>query len=161
MYIRFVSARPHPRVEAEAGMWDAYWRLRRQFDPQFEDVLGRRIRHVPEKRTLRRKWLALLDAAEPFRRLRCPESRGPARVRGGRRALFWFKPAAGWAAVGRGPGTVILDARALAGQMARWGIEIREITIRDPGTVLWQDDDQVLAIPRGRVPRAFRTAGSR
>ena len=161
MYIRFVSAHPHPRVEAEAGIWDAYWRLRRHVDSQFEDALGRPIRHAPEKRTLRRKWLALLDAAEPFHMLRCPALRGPARVRGGRHALFWFKPTAAWKKAGRGPGTVILDARALAGQMARWGIEIREIAIRDPGTILWQDAHQVMAIPQGPVPRAFRNAALR
>jgi len=153
MYLRFVSSRAHPRVPAEAGIFEAYWRLKATLDPRLDKQSRRLAEPMLRHRVLRRKWLALLDAAEPFRRLGMPVLRGPARDRRARQALFWFKPDARWR--GRAPGTVVLDARAFAGQLARWQVEIREIRTAEPGEIIWDDRYQILAIPKCAVPRAF------
>jgi len=150
MYIRFVSARPHPLVAAEAGIFDAYWRVQDNADPR----LNRPSSKMPRHRSLRRRWIALLDAADELSRLAPPQVRGKGRIRGANRALFWFKQDARWWDT-RSPGTVVLSARELAHQLSFWGVEIREISTHNPGRVLWENSYQVLAAPADPVPRAF------
>lgn len=159
MYIRFVSARPHPLVHAEAGLFEAYWHILDTADARLGKKPGRLQERMPRHRTLRRRWIALPEAGRNLSSLGRPQLSGPDRVKGGKRALFWFRANAGWR---RGwdekstsPGTVIFDARELAHRLTVWGIEIREITTRSPGQVLWQDEHQVLAVPEKPVPRAF------
>ncbi|MEO0622339.1 MAG: hypothetical protein AAFU49_09795 [Pseudomonadota bacterium] len=154
MYLRFVWNRLHPRVAAEAGMFQAYWALLDRIEPTLFDQV-RPWRQVPRDRMLRRRWLALRDAAAAFADMDAPEMRGPRRLRGAKAALFWFPARA--ALPKSQPGTVVLAARAMAWELARWDVEIREITTRSPGEILWCDPHQVLARPTEPVPRAFRS----
>lgn len=154
MFIRFVWDRPHPTVPAEAGMFDAYWRVRETAVPEPGPSRGRRGRNPCVDRVRRRHALALRAAATPFNRLRMPVFAGSDRVRGARGALFWFPADAAWP--GQAKGTVVMDAWGLVHELARWGIEIRTIESRDPGRLLWSDPHQVLAMPEAPVPRAFR-----
>lgn len=82
-----------------------------------------------------------------------PRLSGKARSRSARRSLFWFRhDASFW---GERPGSVIDRARQLGQAVTLAGIEIREITLADPGDLIWEDNKQVLARPIGAVPRAF------
>lgn len=83
-----------------------------------------------------------------FRRLRVPPDFKRRRLRRqARQALSWLKAdGADW---------ILDDIRLMAWAMGEAGIEIRSLRTRDPGMVLWEDAEQVLALPNGRVPRAF------
>lgn len=71
-----------------------------------------------------------------------------------RKSLFWFKPDATFH--GFEKGSMIRRARELAAALTAAGGEIRELRIKDPGEIVWEDFDQVLAYPAPRsVPRAF------
>lgn len=132
-------------------MFDAYWKLGERLAGRLEDAWA--VRNDRRLRRDRHRWLALEASARPFNELGMPRLRGPGRLRGGRAGLFWFDEDSAWQGCRRG--TVLLSARAMAFEMSRWGIEIREIRIAAPGRVLWRDPYQVLAVPHGTVPRAF------
>ena len=154
MYTRFVWDSQHPRVDAEAGIFDAYWKIRDRFY-----AVGDAGSNVHRKRDLswrrdRRKWLALDAAVREFGSLRSPFRESKTIHRQGQDALFWFIDDAGY--VGHAKGTLLLTARAVAHELSKWDVEIRELHCRHPGEILWQDHDQVLAKPIGTVPRAFR-----
>lgn len=153
MYIRFVCNRPHPRVPAEAGIFDAYWRLGETLEAEVSPRISRRGRGPRFNRVRNRHYLALRAAVAAFTDLDGPKLRGAGRLRGGRAGLFWFRTDAAWQ--GHHTGTVVQDAWGLVYELARWGVEIRAIESADPGRVLWSDPYQVLAVPSGPVPRAF------
>ena len=76
----------------------------------------------------------------------------PAIFKGGRRhhcakqSLCWLKPEAEW----------LLDkVRYAAWLLTEAGMPIRCIKTRNPGPIIWEDDDQIVSVPgKVRVPRA-------
>ena len=153
MYTRFVWNRPHPKLDAEAGIFDAYWTIERRLDAVGGAGSRRQRQETPNWRRERQRWIALRSAVREFGSLQIP-------FRGGRpvhpewkRALFWFVDDA--ACVGHAKGTILLTARAVAHELSKWDVEVRELHREDPGEVIWNDGDQVLAKPPKDLGRAF------
>jgi len=49
-----------------------------------------------------------------------------------------------------------MRARELASVLTLAGCEIREVRLTNPGKIVWDDEVQVLALPKnGKVPKAF------
>jgi hypothetical protein len=83
-----------------------------------------------------------------------PRLRSQVRTQKIRQSLFWFKSDAAF--YGHPKGSMVRRARELADAISSAGIEIRELSTTDPGEIIWNDLDQVLAWPDGRaIPRAF------
>ncbi len=140
MYVRFVSAQPHPTVDAELGMFAA----RDEID--FSRCKGR-IQKAHEEAFA---WFT----GRPHGGLTYPRLKGRVRTRNVRQSLFWFKPDAQF--LGFEKGSVIRRARELAAVITSAGYEIRELQMVNPGEILWEDSVQVLACPNGRIiPKAF------
>ena len=149
MYIRFVSARQHPAVDAEAGIFFEVWELM-DSSAYWKNV----VRGSPSYRSSRRRRKALYQSFDAFDDLGTPKLTGRGRLRDATRALFWFKAEAKWEH-SRHKGSVVISARDLVRDLRYWGVEIREVSVECPGRILWQDDVQVLAVPEHPVPRAF------
>lgn len=84
-----------------------------------------------------------------------PRLTGKLRTSAVRKSLFWFKEDARfW---NDKKGSVVRRARELGDALTLAGCEIREIRHPAPGRIVWQDLDQVLALPKPdqTVPRAF------
>jgi len=83
-----------------------------------------------------------------------PRLTGKLRSQKVRKCLFWFEADASfW---GYRKGSVVRRARDLAAVMTEAGCEIREVTVKDPGEIIWKDTIQVLAhYSSDKVPRAF------
>lgn len=140
-YIRYVCNLPHPTVkDAELGMFLA----RDEID---FSVLKRSLQKAHEEAFY---WFSKNGGGG----LAYPEFRGKSRTYKVRKSLFWFKEDARWV-FGSG-GSVILRARELAKVLTEAGQEIREITIEDPGEIIWEDSNQILAFPKDiEIPKAF------
>lgn len=84
-----------------------------------------------------------------------PRLKGKLRTSSVRKSLFWFKKDAYFWNYEKG--SVVRRARDLANVLTGAGCEIREITMRDLGKIIWQDTKQILALPGPdkKVPRAF------
>jgi hypothetical protein len=138
-YVRFVSADPHPTVDAELGMFAK----RNEID--FSEMKGSIQRAQDEA------WHWFSGAAGDG--LHRPNLRGNARNQAVRKSLFWFAAeAAFWR---QEKGSVVRRARQLAEVLTSAGFEIREIQTSDPGEIIWKDNVQVLARPTSAVERAF------
>ncbi|RYD54271.1 MAG: hypothetical protein EOP60_08065 [Sphingomonadales bacterium] len=83
-----------------------------------------------------------------------PRLRGEARTSAVRKSHFWFyEDASFW---GAPRGSVVERARRLAEAITLAGVEVRELRVADPGTIIWQDTMQVLAWSQHKaIPRAF------
>lgn len=86
--------------------------------------------------------------------LHYPRLSGKVRTRAVRRSLFWFRADARFA-LNRERGAVVRRARQLAAVMGEAGVEVRELWADDPGRIVWEDYQQVLAEPSSPTPRAF------
>lgn len=140
MYVRFVSAWPHPTLDAELGMFSARHKV------DFSNCKGS-IQKAHEEA------FAWFIARGPGG-LTFPRLRGRARTTRVRKSLFWFKPDAAFC--GYEKGSIIRRARELAAALTSAGCEIRELRVKDPGEIVWEDCDQVLAYPTFKtIPRAF------
>jgi hypothetical protein len=138
-YVRFVSADPHPTVDAELGMFAA----RDSID--FSEMKGSIQRAHDEA------WYWFSPQGKVG--LHRPDLRGQARTQAVRKSLFWFTADASfW---GQEKGSVVRRARELGKVLTAAGVEIREIEMTNPGVTIWRDYDQVLARPTGAVERAF------
>lgn len=140
MFVRFVSNRPHPNINAELGMFAA----RDHVD--FSKQKGS-IQRAHEEAFY---WFS----ADGGGGLTYPRLKGKVRTPDVRRSLFWFREDAKF--FRREAGSVVVRARELAAVLTLAGCEIREIGTRTPGKIIWEDSRQVLALPNfERVPRAF------
>lgn len=128
MYIRFVGARSHPHAAAELGIYFVQSRIDWSQHPC---------------------WMRE-EFDEAFRWFRCLAVPGVfkgKRHRHAARSLCWLKPEADW---------VLDELRYAAWILNEAGIPVREIRTRRPGMVIWQDEDQIVALPgEAGVPRAF------
>jgi hypothetical protein len=138
-YVRFVSADPHPTIDAELGMFTK----RNEID--FSEMKGSIQRAQDEA------WYWFRPGGGGG--LHRPNLRGQLRNQAVRKSLFWFNAdAAFW---GHEKGSVVRRARQLAEVLTSAGFEIREIQTDDPGEIIWHDYMQVLARPTSVVQRAF------
>ena len=86
-----------------------------------------------------------------------PKFTGRQRTSNIRKSLFWFKEDASF--YRHEKGSVVRRARDLARVITEAGVEIREIRVRDPGRIIWEDMKQVLALPEtNQIPKAFDKA---
>jgi hypothetical protein len=139
--VRFVSADPHPTVDAELGMFAARDRI------DFSVMKG------SIQRAHNEAWYWFSPQGKGG--LHRPNLRGQARSQAVRKSLFWFvADAAFW---GQEKGSVVRRARQLGEVLTSAGFEIREIHTADPGEVVWLEYEQLLARPTSPVQRAFRT----
>ncbi|TYC49413.1 hypothetical protein FMN50_25590 [Rhodobacterales bacterium] len=140
MFVRFVCSRPHPNVDAELGMFKA----REEID--FSQLKGS-VQKAHEEAFY---WFSARSGGQ----LHYPKLRGKQRSRDVRKSLFWFKAEARFYL--SGGGLMVDRARQLAAALTLAGCEIREIESPEPGTIIWEDSNQVLALPGPNgVPRAF------
>jgi hypothetical protein len=140
MFIRFVCNQPHPCVDAELGMFTA------RDDIDFSKLKGS-VQKANEEAFY---WFTPSGGGE----LSYPRLKGKTRTPEVRKSLFWFKANATFF-LGSG-GSVVERARQLAHALTMAGCEIREIRTAEPGTIIWEDTMQVLALPDpGSVPKAF------
>ncbi|WP_428651481.1 hypothetical protein [Roseibium sp.] len=140
MFVRFVCNRPHPTVDAELGMFTA----RDEID--FSQLKGS-VQKAHEEAFY---WFSSKGGGQ----LKYPKLRGKQRTYEVRKSLFWFKSDARFFL--SDGGRMVDRARQLAAALTVAGCEIREIRMRDPGKILWEDSNQVLAFPgETAVPKAF------
>jgi hypothetical protein len=139
-FVRFVSADPHSTVDAELGMFTA------------RDRIDFRSQRGAIQRAHDEAWYWFSSSGGGG--LHLPRLQGKARTREVRKSLFWFKAEAAF--FGHEKGSVVRRARQLAAVLTEAGVEIRELQSTDPGTIVWQDTKQVLALPTTAVERAFR-----
>ena len=133
MYIRFVSPHRDRVARVETGIFGAAYEV--DYTPwRFADQPW----HVA---ALRREldWFARALKAPDRLHLR------PGR-KGFRSGFCWFRPEAQ---------DHIAHARHMAWVLGELGRPIAEIRSRKPGTILWQDRYQIVALPSGDVPRGF------
>jgi hypothetical protein len=143
-YVRFVSADPHPTVDAELGMFAK----RNEID--FSEMKGSIQRAQDEA------WYWFRPGGGGG--LHRPNLRGHLRNQAVRKSLFWFvADAAFW---GQEKGSVVRRARQLGEVLTSAGFEIREIQTDHPGEIIWHDYTQVLARPTSAVERAFPNSPS-
>ncbi|MGF1503208.1 MAG: hypothetical protein ACFBSD_15480 [Paracoccaceae bacterium] len=128
MYLRFVSGIRHPYADAELGIYIAADAVRRDDHPDW----------------LQDAFLEALDGA--FAGMRVPPCVGGAETRDGRRALSWLR-ADNAARVAR--------MRHFAWVLGEMGLQVGMLKSRSPGRIIYCDADQVLAVPRQRIARAF------
>lgn len=141
MYVRFVCNKPHPTLDAELGMFAA----RQEID--FSQFKGS-IQKAHEEAFY---WFSPNQAGQ----LHYPRLKGKVRTPEVRKSLFWFKEDAKFFL--SDGGHIVHRARQLANALCLAGCEIREIRMREPGKILWQDSKQVLAYPGDiAIPRAFK-----
>ena len=139
-FVRFVCAQKHPTADGELGMFQARDRI------DFSQAPGSIQRAHDEA------WFW-------FRRdggggLSYPRLRGKARTQKVRKSVFWFREDARF--FGHPKGSMINRARDLARAISAAGVEIREISVEDPGEIIWEDLAQVLALSdQYGVPCAF------
>ena len=140
MFIRFVCSRPHPTLDSELGMFAA----RQEID--FSQMKGS-IQRAHEEAFY---WFSMSGGGG----LLFPKLKGKQRTANVRRSLFWFKEDANfW---GYKKGSVVRRARDLGQVMTDAGVEIREISVKNPGRIIWEDTKQVLALPENiQIPKAF------
>ena len=128
MYIRFVCAAAHPHADAELGIYRAISLL--DFDEQ-------------------PAWLVedYKRAFKVLRKLDVPDCVASSSFTAeGLRALCWL----------RADHHARVDAfRHLAWVIGEMGLPVAEIATRDPGRIIYRDEAQVVAVPAGRVRRAF------
>jgi hypothetical protein len=140
-YVRLVSADPHPTVDAELGMFAARDKI------DFSEMKGSIQRAHDEA------WYWFSPQSRDG--LHRPNLRGQARNQAIRKSLFWFAADAKFR--GQEEGSVVRRARQLGEVLTAAGCEIREIQTADPGEVVWQNYEQLLARPTSPVQRAFGT----
>ncbi len=141
MFIRFVCDRPHPVLNAELGMFAA------RDDLDFSNVRGS-IQRAHEEAFY---WFKTGGMGG----LTYPDLKGKVRTAKIRKSLFWFPEDAKF--LRDKSGTVVLRARNLAQAIPDAGVEVREIRMRNPGEILYEDSQQVLAHPGDlKIPRAFK-----
>lgn len=139
-FVRFVSAQQHPTAEGELGMFEA----RQQID--FTTLPGK-VQRAHDEAWF---WFSRTGGGG----LVYPRLRGAARTQKVRKSVFWFRANARF--FGHPEGSMVRRARELAEALTAAGVEIRELSTDDVGKIIWEDLDQVLAIPpRGGLPRAF------
>ena len=140
MFIRFVCSLPHPNVDAELGMFAARDRI------DFSAQKGS-IQRAHEEAFY---WFSPSGGGG----LTYPKLKGKVRTPDVRKSLFWFREDAKF--FRREAGHVVVRARELASALTLAGCEIRELRMKNPGKIIWEDHLQVLALPDSRsVPRAF------
>ncbi|MEM7059800.1 MAG: hypothetical protein AAF557_19615 [Pseudomonadota bacterium] len=129
MYLRFVSPTRHPHCDAELGIYAA------QKETDWT--------HQPD-------WLQreFDDAFQWFRYLSVPSVlKSRTRHKYAAQSLCWLKSDADW---------VLPEIRYAAWLLTEAGLPIREIKTRKPGAIIWEDEDQVVAIPGDTpIPKAF------
>ncbi len=140
MYIRFVSNRIHPTVDAELGMFAA------RDDVDFSELKGS-IQRAHDEAFY---WFSKDGGAG----LPYPRLKGKVRTPDIRKSLFWFKEDAKF--FNRQAGSMVMRSRELARVLTLAGCEIREIKLKNIGEIIWDDGKQFLALPPlGKAPRAF------
>lgn len=140
MFVRFVCNRPHPTVDAELGMFA----VRQEID--FSRCKGS-IQRAHEEAWY---WFSPSGGGQ----LTYPRLKGKVRTPDVRKSLFWFKEEATFFL--SDGGRIVDRARRLAEALTLAGYEIREIRLRDPGRIIWQDSKQVLALPGDiAIPKTF------
>ena len=125
MYIRFVSPWRCVRARAETGLFGPAYSAARA--ASVEPWMRAEIRRSLD-------WFSL-HLAVPWDLSRC-----------GRNGVCWFRDQAG---------RHVSEARYLAWLIGEAGLPIAELRMDRPGTVIWQDDHQVVALPERNHPRLF------
>ncbi|HSF94163.1 MAG TPA: hypothetical protein VLA52_03985 [Thermohalobaculum sp.] len=128
MYLRFVCAAPHPYAAAELGIYQATRLIDWEDQPRWL------------AKEFRRAFVAAADG------LAVPECVSMARTADGRRSVCWLKAE---------NAPRIAATRHLAWVMGELGVPVAGIGARNPGHIIYRDVDQVVALPQGRVRRAF------
>ncbi len=126
MYIRFVGPEKHPHCRGEIG----FYRYVRNLDTSAFPA------GLEDEFNLAWGAFCVLDVPACLKR----RSRHPRASR----SLCWFKPEA----VG-----FIRTVRYLAWICDEAGYPIREVRSRAPGMIIWEDDDQIVAVPMDRFQR--------
>jgi len=128
MYIRFVCAVAHPHADAELGIYRALSLVDLEAQPA---------------------WL-IEDYERAFRVLRGldvpPCVCAYCGTADGLHALCWLR------AEHRAR---VRAFRHLSWVIGEMGLPMAEIVTRDPGRIIYRDEAQVVALPRGPIPRAF------
>ena len=119
MYLRFTTLAPDPSSHAPQGVFQAVYHLR---------DTGRLDRHEAARLAGDMDWLR--------RRLKVPAVLSRA---GTHRAICWFHPQAD---------EPIARVRSIVSLLELHGLHTRMVRTADPGTVLYEDDWQVVAVPR-------------
>ncbi|MEO1469916.1 MAG: hypothetical protein AAFV86_12725 [Pseudomonadota bacterium] len=130
MYLRFVCAERHPHQEAELGLYRALLRIDWDRQPLWL------------KLEFEEAWRVACRLGVP------PVLKCGQQTRRGRQSLCWLK--------GSGADWVLPHVRHLAWAVTEAGTPIQELRTRNPGTVIWEDEDQVVAVPGRDLRRRFR-----
>lgn len=128
MYIRFVVAAPHPYADAELEIYQG----------------TRLIVWESQRRWLREEFRRAYD--EAIADLAAPECVSWDGNADGRRGLCWFRA---------DNAARVATLRHLAWIISEMGLPVAEIGSRNPRRIIYRDPDQVVALPYGRVRRAF------
>ncbi|MEL6522934.1 MAG: hypothetical protein AAFQ66_18330 [Pseudomonadota bacterium] len=132
MYLRFVSSHWDDQARAESGLFCAFSVAREARDD------GRLTGWQIDELGRMYHWFCLhLDKPGSFVR-RCGK--------GERAGVCWFRPEAA---------EHVSNARYMAWLLCDIGFPVEELRARRPGTILWSDNHQVVAIPYRNGPRAF------
>ncbi|MDJ1006917.1 MAG: hypothetical protein QNJ13_03755 [Paracoccaceae bacterium] len=133
MYIRFVTQRRDTRARAEVGFFEPAAaleaRCRRAGDPWQVREIGRELR-----------WFAANLAVPDRFTVQAP------RRRGARNGVCWFRDSAP---------EHVSRARYVAFLLGEVGIAVEELRSKRPGTILWSDRHQIVALPGRDHPRVF------
>lgn len=143
MFVRFVCNKSHPNiVGAELGMFTARDRI--DFSSQKGSV----------QKAHEEAWYWFHPNGGGG--LRYPHLKGKVRTPEIRKSLFWFKKDATFSFTDRSAGKVVDRAQELASALTLAGCEIRKIEVKNPGQILWEDSNQVLAFADpAEIPNAF------
>ena len=133
MYIRFVTPRRDEAARAEEGLFGPAYDLRRSYSPASAPW---QVHEIQREITWFNAHLAVPDQFAVQ----------PARHRGRRYGICWFRDSAAEA---------IGHAWYLAHLLDEMGVEVRQLRTEHPGTVLWSDRDQIVALPERDHPRLF------
>ncbi|MEM6904916.1 MAG: hypothetical protein AAF568_03400 [Pseudomonadota bacterium] len=128
MYIRFVCGFEHPHADAELGIFFAIDLIDFKDQPQW---------------LITEFWRAYCE----FPTLGVPRCVGySSGTRDGRRALCWLRSQSR---------DHVAALRHLGWAITELGVPIAEISTQSPGHIIHRDENQVVALPQGGLPRAF------
>lgn len=133
MYIRFVTPSRDARARAEIGLFGPAYDLRGQYRPSDAPW---QVHEIHREICWFDRHLAVPPEFTVQR----------ARHRGQRNGICWFRDRAD-APIGH--------AWYLAWLLEEMGVPVRQIRSDAPGTILWSDADQIVALPDRDHPRLF------
>ncbi len=129
MFIRFVAPDRDIRARTERGLFGPAYETRRRFTPRDAPW------QVHEIHRLLIWFDRHLDAPDRF-------TVQQGRTKGQRNGVCWFRDSAD---------RHVSQARYLGFLLGEMGVPIREHRAAHPGTVLWEDAQQVVALPERRL----------